>query len=524
MTRTTPSDTPSQRTASPHTAPLQPPGQRAAEPAASPWPALAVVLVGAFMAVLDTFIVLVAAPAIQADLHASAADIQLIMAGYQLTYAIALITGARLGDRYGRRRLFLTGMGLFTLASVGCAIAPDPGSLIVARLAQGLTAAAMFPQVFAMIQVLVPAEKRPKAFGALGAVIGMATVVGQLLGGVLLSTGFATLSADLFGSSWRSVFWVNVPIGLATLALALLRVPESRAPEARRLDLPGALVLTVALFLLVVPLVEGRSYGWPLWTWLSLAGSALAFAAFALVERRVAASGGAPLVHLGLLRTRPFAVGITLVVIAYAGINSFFLILSLTLQDGLGMDALGAGLVYTPLAVAFFVASVSAGRLARFGRRVLQAGALVSGLGYATAIVLVGNAGTSLTAWALTPPLVLVGVGNGLLVTPLLNAVLAHVRPQEIGMASGVLSTCQQVGGAVGVAIIGVLYYGSLGNAAHHDTGAYGHALTSAVIFNLALAVAISALLPLLPSPPKAAAARSNAPAQNSNASPTSGT
>ncbi|KIZ19230.1 MFS transporter [Streptomyces natalensis ATCC 27448] len=478
----------------------------------SPWPALAIVLVGAFMAVLDTFIVLVAAPAIQADLHASAADIQLIMAGYQLTYALALITGARLGDRYGRRRLFVLGMTLFTLASVGCAMAPGPGGLIAARLVQGLTAAAMFPQVFAMIQVLVPAAQRPKAFGALGAVIGLATVVGQLLGGVLLSAGLAPLSAELFGSAWRSIFWVNVPIGLATVALALVRVPESRAPEARRLDLPGAVVLTVALFLLVVPLVEGRAYGWPLWTWLSLAGSALAFAAFGLVERRVAASGGAPLVHPGLLRRRPFAVGATLVVVAYAGINSFFLILSLTLQDGLGLDALGAGLLYTPLAVAFFVASVAAGRLAGFGRRVLQAGALTGGLGYAVTIVLVAVAGTGLTAWALTPGLVLVGVGNGLLVTPLLNAVLGHAGPTEVGMASGVLSTCQQVGGAVGVAVVGVLYYSALGGAARHDVGAYGHALISAVAVNLALAAAISALLPLLP---RITAPRSPAPAGN---------
>ncbi|MEU9113652.1 MFS transporter [Streptomyces sp. NPDC048483] len=523
MTRTTPSHAHGQRSAGQHTTRSRRTSHspHSLSRPRSPWQALAIVLVGAFMAVLDTFIVLVAAPAIQADLHASAADIQLVLAGYQLTYAIALITGARLGDRYGRRRLFLIGMALFTLTSVGCAAAPDPGSLIAARLAQGLSAAAMFPQVFAMIQVLIPVAQRPKAFGALGAVIGMATIVGQLLGGVLISTGFsAALSAELFGSSWRSVFWVNVPIGLATLVLALLRVPESRAPEVRRLDLPGAVVLTVALFLLVVPLVEGRSYGWPVWTWLSLAGSALAFAAFALVERRVAASGGAPLVDLGLLRTRPFAVGTTLVVVAYAGINSFFLILSLTLQDGLGMDALGAGLVYTPLAVAFFAVSVIAGRLAP-GRRVLQAGALVSGLGYVAAIVLVSNAGTGLTAWGLAPPLVLVGAGNGLLVTPLLNAVLANVGPKEVGMASGVLSTCQQVGGAVGVAVVGVLYYNALGDAAHHDTGAYGHALTIAIIFNLALAVVISTLLPFLPD---TAAARSHAPAEHPNTSPPSGT
>ncbi|MFI0716318.1 MFS transporter [Streptomyces inhibens] len=492
MTQTQPSGATGQQSvpARPEAPPAGP--QSGAAGGAAPWRALTIVLVGAFMAILDTFIVLVAAPAIQADLHSSAADIQLILAGYQLTYAIALITGARLGDRYGRKRLFLIGMTLFTLSSVGCALAPDSAGLIAARLVQGLSAAAMFPQVFAMIQVLIPAEKRPKAFGALGAVIGMSTITGQLLGGVLIS-------ADLFGSSWRPVFWVNVPVGLVTLLLASLFVPETRAPEARRLDLPGAVVLTVALFLLVVPLVEGRSYGWPLWTWLSLAGSVLAFAAFGAVERRVDAAGGAPLVQLRLLRERPFAVGMTLVVLAYAGINSFFLILSLTLQDGLGMDALGAGLVYTPLAVAFFAASLTAGRLARFGRRVLQLGGLIGGLGFIGTIVLVVNAGSSLTAWELAPTLILVGAGNGLLVTPLLNAVLANVGPKEVGMASGVLSTGQQIGGAVGVAIVGVLYYSALGGAAHNDTGAYGHALTTAVVFNIVLAALISALLPVLP-------------------------
>ncbi|MFF8367367.1 MFS transporter [Streptomyces lydicus] len=494
MTQTQPSGATGQQSA-----PVRPTTPQAGPPSgaaggAAPWRALTIVLVGAFMAVLDTFIVLVAAPAIQADLHSTPADIQLILAGYQLTYAIALITGARLGDRFGRKRLFMIGMALFTLSSVGCALAPDSVSLIGARLVQGLSAAAMFPQVFAMIQVLIPAEKRPKAFGALGAVIGMSTIIGQLLGGVLIS-------ADLFGSSWRPVFWVNVPVGLVTLLLAALFVPESRAPEARRLDLPGAVVLTVALFLLVVPLVEGRSYGWPLWTWLSLAGSALAFAVFGLVERRVDASGGAPLIQLGLLRERPFAVGMTLVVLAYAGINSFFLILSLTLQDGLGMDALGAGLVYTPLAVAFFAASLIAGRLARFGRRVLQLGGLIGALGFLSTIVLVVSAGSALTAWELAPTLILVGAGNGLLVTPLLNAVLANVGPRHVGMASGVLSTGQQIGGAVGVAIVGVLYYSALGGAAHNDTGAYGHALTIAVVFNVVLSAAISALLPLLPKP-----------------------
>ncbi|MEU3751247.1 MFS transporter [Streptomyces olivoreticuli] len=464
----------------------------ATDRAGTPWRALSVVLAGAFMAVLDTFIVLVAAPAIRGGLHASAADVQLILAGYQLTYAVGLITGARLGDLLGRKRMFMTGMALFTLASTACALAGSADALIAARLAQGLSASVMFPQVLSMIQVLVPDAQRPKAFSALGAVIGVSGTIGQLLGGVLVA-------AHLFGSSWRPVFWVNVPIGLLTLALAAVYVPESRVSGARRLDLPGAAVLTVALFLLVVPLIEGRERGWPVWTWCSLAGSALAFAVFATVERGVEARGGAPLVRLRLLRERPFVIGTTLVVLAYAGINSYYLVLSLTLQDGLGTSALGAAFAYVPSAAAFFATNLLAGRLAHHGRRVLRAGALVGAAGYATTIAVAASAGQGLRPWHLALCLLLIGAGNGLLVPPLLGAVLSRIAPSEAGMASGVLSTGQQVGGAVGVAVAGVLYFGTLGGGTHGDAGAYGHALACATALHLGLGVAIFVLLRFLP-------------------------
>ncbi|MES9506969.1 MFS transporter [Streptomyces sp. NPDC000609] len=460
----------------------------------TPWRALSIVLVGVFMAVLDTFIVLVAAPTVQEDLHASDAEVQLVLAGYQLTYAMTLITGARLGDRFGRKRCFLLGMTVFTLASVACAAAPGPDGLIAARLVQGVGAAVMFPQVFAMIQVLLPPELRARAFGVLGAVIGTAGVAGQVLGGLLVS-------ADLFGMSWRPVFWVNVPVGLVTLALAVFLVPESRTAEERRLDLAGMAVLTLALALLVVPLIEGREAGWPSWTWFSLAAGVFALPVFAAVEHRVEARGGSPLLRLGLLRSRAFAVGTVLVLLAYSGINSFFLVLSVTLQDGLGLDALEAGVFYLPFAVAFFAGSLAAGRMARHGRRLLRAGALVLALGHAASLAVVVRAGDSLSAWHLAVPLLLTGLGNGVLVTPLLNAVLSRVRPAEIGMASGVLSTGQQIGGSVGVAVLGVIFYGSLGEGVHRGVAAYGHALAAALVLDLASAVAVVALLRLLPHP-----------------------
>ncbi|WP_087928826.1 MFS transporter [Streptomyces albireticuli] len=454
-------------------------------PAASPWRALSVLLAGAFMAVLDTFIVLVAAPAVRTELHASAADLQLILAGYQLTYAVALITGARLGDLLGRKRMFMTGTALFTLASAACAVAPGPGALTAARMAQGLTAALMFPQVLTMIQVLVPAPGRPRAFGALGAVIGLSGAAGQLLGGVLVA-------AHPFGSAWRPVFWVNVPIGLVTLALAARYVPESRAEGARRLDLPGAAALTVALFLLVVPLIEGREAGRPLWTWLGLAAAAAALAVFVAVERRVEARGGAPLVRPGLLRSRPFALGMSLVVLAYAGINSYFLVLSLTLQDGLGMSALGSALCYVPFAAAFFATNLAAGRTSGSGTGALRCGALVAAAGFGATVAVAACSDGGPRAWQLALALVPVGVGNGLLVPPLLGAVLSRVGPADTGTASGVLSTGQQVGGALGVAVAGALYFGARNGS---GPAAYGHALAVATVFHVVLMVVLAGLL-----------------------------
>lgn len=468
-----------------------------------PWRPLLLMMVGTFMAILDVFIVVVAAPAIQSDLHASDAQVQLILAGYQLTYAIALITGARLGDRYGRKRLFLSGMGLFTAASLGCGLAPDAGFLVGARLVQGIGAALMFPQVFSNIQVLVSdPPQRARAFAALGVVISLATIVGQVLGGALIT-------AHLLGSHWRPVFWVNVPIGLVTIALAARFVPETRAPQARALDRPGAAVLTLALSLLVVPLIEGRQYGWPLWAWLSLAASVPAFVAFVLVERWVERRGGSPLLSLRLLREPPFRVGLALVLVTYAGINSFFLVLSLVLQNGLGLSPLSAGLVYTPEAIAFSTASILIGRYGqRLGARALQIGGTLLAGGYGATVLVAAIAGPHLTAAEIIPTIVVQGVGGGMLLTPLLNSVLARVDPHEMGMASGVLSTTQQVGGALGVAIVGVLFFGRLGSVTHGHTGSFAHALAVAVTFNFAAAALGTLLAILLPrvSPRKAAA------------------
>jgi MFS family permease len=261
-------------------------------------------------------------------------------------------------------------------------------------------------------------------------------------------------------------------------------------------------VLTVALFLLIVPMVEGRQAGWPLWAWLSLATSVVGFAVFAAVERQVEARGNSPLVSLRLFRERSFTLGVVLVIVAYAGINSFFLVLSLVLQDGLGQSALGAGIAYAPLAIAFFVTSLVAGKLApRFGRRILEIGSVVSGLGFVGTLVVALTGGAHLTVNMLMPSLVVIGLGNGLLLPQLLNTVLSRIRPDEAGMASGVLSTGQQVGGALGVAVIGVLFFNALSTSqtAGHHASAYAHAMGVAVALNVAIAVTATALLLALP-------------------------
>lgn len=459
---------------------------------ALPWPTVSTVMVGMFMAILDSFIVVVAGPAIQDDLGATVGQLQWILAGYQLSYAVFMITGGRLADLYGRKRVFIIGTALFTLSSLACAMSQSPGTLIAARIAQGLGAALMVPQVFAVITLTVPEKGRPRVFGVLGMVIGMATISGQLIGGLLIG-------ADLFGTDWRSVFWVNVPIGIATLVLAMKFVPESRSAGARKLDFPGVAALSAALLLLTYPLIQGREEGWPWWTWACFVASAAAFALFVVLERNLDRRGGDPLMRLALFSQRSFSLGIVLVLAVYALLTSYYLALSIAMQDGLGMSALGSGLVYTPAAVTFFVFSMIAGRLVpKYGRRVLEVGSVVLALGYlATAVVLLS--GPRLTPLLVIPTLMLQSVGGGLLITPLLNTVLSRVTAETVGMASGALSTAQQVGGALGVAVIGAVFFNSFDPADGGKVDAAGHAFAMSSLTTFGIAVLASALVFLLP-------------------------
>jgi len=451
------------------------------------------------MTILDFFIVNVAIPSVQASLSANPAQIQLVVACYGLAYAACLITGGRLGDTNGRRRMFRIGLLAFTLASVGCGLAPTATLLVAARAAQGMAAAMLFPQVLSILNVTYTGADRPRAFTAFAMTLGLAAVSGQLIGGVLIS-------ANVLGLGWRGCFLINAPVGTAAWVLARRFVPESRSDTANRLDLLGAVLVTAGLALLVLPLVQGREAGWPGWAFGCLAGSLVVLAGFASYERRLSRRGGAPLVVPALFRQQSFVVGIVIVIAFYAGLASLFLVFAVYLQEGQGFTPLAAGVAFVPLAIGFFVTSVNATRLAAlFGRQALALGALLMAASYLILMLVIGTAGRHVNGWDLAPALLLNGLGEGAVMGPVIALVLAGVRPEHAGSASGILTTAQQVAGALGVALIGIVFYGALG--AHPHPGApYTVAFRHGLVYTLVLVLAVAALVQVLPRPvPQAA-------------------
>src|SRR5215831_505665 len=440
----------------------QPPASLAARLVAHHWAPLPVVLIAPFMVVLDFFIVNVAIPSMQSRLHAGSVAVEWVIAGYGLTFAIGLITGGRLGDRFGRRRMFSLGLLLFTLASAACGLASTPSLLAGARIAQGLAAALLMPQALAILGVVYEGARRVQAFSIYGMALGLAAVSGQLIGGALIQ-------ADPAGLGWRTVFLINIPIGIAGLVLAPRLVPESRADGTPGLDLTGAALVTVALTAIVLPLIEGRSHGWPTWTWATLAASPFLLYGFASHQRRLGRRGGDPLLHPKLFRERAFTVGLIAQLTFFSSMASFFLVFALYLQQGRGLDPLQAGLVFTIMATAYVVASARAPQLTvRLGRKLPVMGAVVLAAGHGLLAATVLDVGTGHTVAFLVPALVLIGTGMGLVLTPLTSTVLANLTPATAGAASGALSTMQQIGNALGVAITGLIFYGTLGHGLPH--------------------------------------------------------
>ena len=412
---------------------------------------LTIVLAAALIAVLDSFIVNVTLPSIERELHANFAQIQLVVAGYTLSYAVLLVTGGRLGDLYGRKRLFLLGVGGFTLCSALCGFAPNAVLLISFRVLQGGAAALMFPQVLSFIHVTFEPAERPRAFGYFTAVTGLGSILGQVVGGFLLT-------ANLFHLGWRSIFLVNVPIGILALLAALPLLRESRGTEARRLDVGGIVLFIFALFLLVFPLVEGGNAGWPLWALLCLVLSVPLFMAFIAYEQRILKEEETPLIRLSLFRQRRFTSGILTVGLSYSLFASNLFLLAFYLQTILRLSPLQAGLVIMMSSIAYVLASTFNPALSsRLGRWDMFVAAGLITLGYLLIFL-----GTQFVVpwWGIPPLLValfILGLGSGSLMTPLLNKTLTGIAHQEAGTASGVFTTAMFTAGALGVAVIGLL-------------------------------------------------------------------
>ncbi|MFD3399665.1 MFS transporter [Kribbella sp. NPDC058693] len=397
---------------------------------------LAVLLLGQFMALLDTSVVNVAMPTIGTDFHASGAWLQLVVGGYMVAYAMTLITGARLGDLYGRRRMYLVGVVLFTLASLACGLAPAILPLVLFRFAQGIAAAVMVPQIISVIQTHFTGPARAKALSAYGATLSAGQVAGLVVGGLLLA-------ANLLGAQWRPIFLINVPVGILLAVLVPRLVPADRPTAARRLDLTGLAISTCAVLLLVLPMVIGHELGWPRWTFVCFGAGLVLAVVFVRVERRV----DDPLLNLDVLRARGLAAGIATLTCTLLALGGFMFSFTLHLQDGLGESALHSGLTWLPFAITF-------GLVGFFWRSLpgrLHYLVVPTGL----ALCMLGYAGAGSFVW---PALVLAGAGMGLSASPLVTQALVHVPLSRAADASGVLTTTIQLSQVGGVTIFGTLY------------------------------------------------------------------
>ena len=450
---------------------------------------LAVLLSAMFMGQFDFFVVNVAAPSLRADLHASNGALQLIVGGYAFAYAAGLVSGGRLGDLYGYRRLFVAGMAGFALASLACSLARSPGQLVAARLAQGLTAAAMLPQVLALIAATVPAPFRPRAIAWYGVSGGLGSIAGQVLGGALIT-------ADVAGLGWRAIFLVNVPVGAVVAILAWRMLPTPQRRQRPGLDPLGAIGAAVTVGAVLVPLTIGRSEGWPAWTWVCMASVIPLGSLTWWWQRHLAGAGGTPLLDVSLLHTRTFRAGLAANAAFMCYFGSFMFTLTLLLQAGLGLDAFGAGLVFAPAGVTFSIGAL-AGRplLGRYGRRIVLAGSLLTAtsLGLLALSLLISGTHTAL-AWIVVPT-AMASLGNGIVLPSLIGAALVDIAPERAGLAAGALNTAQQFASAIGVATVGALFFTAL--SASHGVFGYPVAMTWAATADFALVLLVAALIHL---------------------------
>ena len=429
--------------------------------------ALIVVATAFVMDLLDSTIVNIAIPSIQTDLGASFASIQWLVAGYLLAFATFLITGGRMGDVFGYKKIFLIGVAGFTVASLLSGLAWSPEILIFTRILQGASAALMVPQVMSTMQIMYKPSERGAINGLFGALGGLSASLGPVIGGLLIQ-------ANLFGLDWRPIFFINVPIGIAALVLAVKYLPEGRSPHPLKLDIIGTVLVVLTLSLLVYPLIQGRELDWPLWTFVMLASAIPAFILFVLSQRRKDRKDGSALVQPSLFKVKSFGTGLSINLIFQIAMAGFFLTFGLFTQIGLGFSAIHAAVTGLPIAIGITFAMVALGKtvIPALGRRAITYGALIMAAGLGVLTWMIFAIGTGINSWQLAPGLLIAGFGMGFLFGALYTAVLNGVDTKHAGSASGTLSAVQQVGGAVGIAIIGVVFFGQLtsGAATHFDS------------------------------------------------------
>lgn len=417
------------------------------------WIGFAVVLTAMIMNILDSTILNVAAPSIQRDLGASASQLEWIAAAYTLAIAVGLMTGGRLGDRFGRRRMLLIGLTGFTLSSVLCAFAWSPESLIAARVLQGLAAAVLTPQAFGLIRDIFGPAEIGKAFAAFGPVIGLSTVAGPVLAGVLIDW-------DPLGSDWRSIFFINVPLGVFAIVVGTRVLPAGTVQRGMRLDLVGTVLIAVVSFLLVFPLVDGRTLEWPGWLFAVMAASLPVLALFVLQQRRRTRSGATPLIEVSVLRKRSYVSGVVFTLVFFGSLVGFSLTVGLFLQIGLGMSALKASLYLMALAVgAVFGSGVGAWAATAIGRPILHIGLAVMAAGTLVLLASLHGSGSMPGFGTLVPGLFVFGVGMGQIFVPLFSIVIGEIEDHEVGSASGLLESMQQLGSSLGVAVLATLFF-----------------------------------------------------------------
>lgn len=462
------------------------------------WLALSVLMAGMFMSLLDTTIVNVALPTIRESLDASEATLSWIISGYALAFGLVLIPAGRIGDRFGHKWVFFTGLLVFTLASLWAGVAQDETQLIIARVVQGLGGGIFFPPVTAFVQLMFPPMKRGKAFAIMGAVIGVSSALGPIVGGLLIEAiGEQT--------GWRWIFAINLPIGVVALVAAAILLPSGAEGKRLSTDIVGLVLLAGSLVAILVPLIQGQDEGWPLWTYLSLVGGVALLVVFALWERAVVARGQEPLVPPHLFSHKAFTGGVILALVYFAAFTSIFFTISLLWQTGLGHTALESGLVSVPFAIGSIIGASQSDRLAqRLGRRVLSIGVALLSVGLlALWLILLLVPTADLTNWELLAPMLIAGFGSGLFIAPNNRFIIATVDRAEAGAASGVIGTMQRIGSAIGIAVIGSILFGlvdSYGITGPSDFApAFGQAATVALFTSAMFAVAAFFLVFVLP-------------------------